>query len=238
MSAVINLIVELCPPGYPRAVKGLAVCVLMVTLTQFGRAVGLAFPARNAAPRIDVADAFPGSLRSNDLRAWCLESNYSLTIPSSMLFRSPSAPQPVSRSSNARRSVANRNSNPLNIKFGSGTRWYVEIGLATISGIVPLDGGRFLKFDSPEAGLRAAVALLSTPGYKDLEVDRALRKWSNNGYGAEILLGTPLDAQKLVSYLDADDLKTLLAAMAAAEGYQSSTIKSEIENALAPTSPG
>ncbi len=239
MTIVINLFAELCPPGYPRsAVKALAVCVLVVTLTLFGRAVRLAFPTLDAAPQIDGTDAFLGSLRSDDLYAWYLERNYSLTIPSSMLFRSPSAPGPVSGSSNDRRSVANRNSNPLNIKFGSETRWYVEIGLATISEIVPRDGGRFLRFDSPETGLSAAVALLSTPGYKDLEVDQALRKWSNNGYGAEILVGTPFDAQKLVSHLGADDLKFLLAAMAAAEGYQSSTIKSEIEKALPRTSPG
>lgn len=222
------------PPGYPRlAVNGLAVCVLAVTLTQAGRAVRFAVPTRNGASQVDVAYAFPGHLRDDDLAAWYLERTYSLTAPSSGLLRSSSAPGPASSSGSDRRTVATRNSNPLNIKFGSQTRAYVETGLATISEIVPLDGGRFLKFDSPETGFRAAVALLSTPRYWNLELDEAIQRWSNNGSGAQILAGTPLDARKLVSYLGEDDLKILLAAMAAAEGYQSSTVTGEIEKAFA-----
>lgn len=214
-------------------VKGFGVCIVVMTLAPLARAIPIASLAPHAAAQVEAAGPLPGSFQSDDLSAWSLEKNYGLLIiPRSLPTRSRSTPGFSSRLSSHQPSVGGRNGNPLNIKFGSETRRHVAIGLATISEIVPLDGGRFLKFDSPEAGFRAAVALLTTPAYRDLKVDQALRKWSNNGYGAEILLGTPLDARKLVSDLGPDDLKVLLAAMAAAEGYRSSTIKSEIEKAF------
>jgi hypothetical protein len=110
----------------------------------------------------------------------------------------------------------------------------VVVGQATISDIIPMDGGQFLKFNSPETGFRAAVELLTTPRYDDLELDRALRRWSNNGFGAEILAGTQLDAPKPVPYSGQNDLEILLNAMAAAEGYKSSMIADEIKKALKP----
>ncbi len=116
--------------------------------------------------------------------------------------------------------------------WASQTRRYVDVGLATISDIVPADGGRFLKFRSSETGFRAAADLLSTPGYGKLRIDRALRRWSNNGYGAEILAGTPLDAGTAVPSLRPGDLRVLLEAMAAAEGYRSSATAAEIRRAL------
>jgi hypothetical protein len=185
-------------------------------------------------PQLEIAKLFPGRLASDDLSAWVLEPNRDLGT-------SPLGPAALPRSRSSAgpsgghvRSVANRNSNPLNIKLGSGTRRYLQVGLATISDILPNDGGRFLKFDSPETGFRAAVALLNTRGYHDLEVERALRRWSNNGYGAEILAGTSLDVQKPLPDLGRDDLKILLHAMVAAEGYRSATIADEIDRALRP----
>ena len=49
---------------------------------------------------------------------------------------------------------------------------------------------------------------MSAPPYEELTLDRALRRWSNGGYAAEILAGTRLDAQKPVPYLGRDDLHT------------------------------
>ncbi len=127
-------------------------------------------------------------------------------------------------------SVANRNLNPLNLKFGSKTRRYVDIGLATLSDIIPTDGGRFLRFDDPETGFRAAADLLNA--YGDLELDGALRKWSNTGYGGAILAGTRLDQKTSIADLRRGDFRILLHAMAAAEGYRSATIGDEIRKAL------
>ena len=202
-------------------VKWLGVSVIVFALAHGGKAVRLAFPATNPAPSLEIVKFFPGPVRSEDLSAWVLEP------------QSEPVPAPFSRASTGSwRSVADRNSNPLNIKLGSGTRRYVDAGVATISDIMPTDGGRFLKFDSPETGFRAAVELLSTPPYDDLELDRALRRWSHSGYAAEILAGTQLDSQRPVAYLGRDDLRILLNAMAAAEGYKSSTIADEIRKAL------
>jgi hypothetical protein len=131
------------------------------------------------------------------------------------------------------RSVANRNLNPLNIKYGGRTRRYVEGGLAAISDIVPADGGRFLRFESAVDGFRAAADLLGTKRYLDLQLDEALRTWTNNGYGAEILDGTSLDGRTPVPSLGRDDLSILLNVMATAEGYRSAAIAEEITKALA-----
>ena len=201
--------------------KCVALWVIVFTLPQAGKALRLSFPATNPAPQLEIVKFFPGPVRSEDLSAWVLETH---SEPAPALFSGSST--------RTWRSVAGRNGNPLNMKLGSGTRQYVDIGVATISDILPKDGGRFLKFDSPETGFRAAVELLSTPPYDDLDLDRALRRWSNSGYAAEILAGTRLDAHTPVAYLGRDDLKTLLNAMAAAEGYQSSTIADEINTAL------
>ena len=129
-------------------------------------------------------------------------------------------------------SVANRNRNPLNMKYGSDTRRYVDAGSAIISAIVPLDGGRFLKFDSAVEGFRAAAALLTAPRFIELELDRALRRWSNNGYGAEILAAAGLDASSAVLGLGRDELSLVLRAMARAEGYRSDGVVDEIREAL------
>lgn len=129
-------------------------------------------------------------------------------------------------------SVANRNLNPLNLKWGAKTRRYVDLGLASISDIIPADGGRFLKFDDAETGFRAAAELLHS--YGDLELDGALRKWSNAGYGGGILAGTALDAKTPIADLRRGDLTVVLHAMAAAEGYRSPTIVDEISKALKP----
>ncbi len=192
-------------------VKWLGVGVLVFALAQAGKTV-----------EPEIAAGLPGPVGSEDLSVWVLETHNEIAVPfSSSRTKSP-------------RSVANRNSNPLNIKLGSKTRRYVDIGLATISDVIPKDGGRFLKFDCPETGFRAAVELLSTPPYDDLRLDGALRRWSNNGFGAEILAGTQLDALRPVHYLGRDHLKILLNAMAVAEGYKSSTITDEVKNALRP----
>lgn len=127
--------------------------------------------------------------------------------------------------------LAVRNRNPLNVKLGAATRSWIELGLATISRWLPRDGGRFLKFASPAAGFRAAVQLFSSPAYASLDLDSALHRWSNNGYGAEIV--SSLDPTTPVSTLQPEDLKLVLGAMAVAEGYKSATLTEDIARAVA-----
>jgi hypothetical protein len=201
-------------------VKWLGVPVAVFALAQAGQAVRLVYTATNPASQLESA-FFPDQDSSEDLSAWVLEPR---SEPPRVPVAGPNA--------ESRRSVAGRNSNPLNMKLGSGTRRYVESGAARISDIIPKDGGRFLEFESPTTGFRAAVELLRMSPYDDLELDEALRKWSNSGYASEILAGTRLDAHRRVLYLGEGDLQILLHAMAAAEGYKSSTIADEIRKAL------
>ena len=213
------------PGGLPS--KWLGVLVIVATLVVARRSAGLVFHASDRAPQPETAALSPGPVGSADLYAWVVEQNGDQRRTTELV----SAPA-VARGGSGR-SVANRNHNPLNMKLGAETREYVNLGVATISDIIPKDGGRFLKFDSPETGFRAAAALLSKPRYDDLVLDRALRRWSNNGYGAEIVASTALDARIRVPQSRAA-LSILLTAMAAAEGYRSFTIADEIRKALNP----
>ena len=207
--------------------------VIVLALAPLGKAVGVPFPRTRPAPHLEIVNLVPGLVRSEDVAAWLVETTNEPTRDGRRIPLSRSAPAPSLRTNiESWPSVANRNSNPLNIKLGSETRRYVDVGLATVSDIIPQDGGRFLKFDSPETGFRAAAELLSTPRYDGLELDRALRTWSNNGFGAEILLGTQLDAQSTVPLRDRDDLTILLNRMAAAEGYKSFTRADEVKRAI------
>ena len=77
------------------------------------------------------------------------------------------------------------------------------------------DGGQFIKFNTPEIGVEAAKELLfESDVYKDLTVEKAARKWSNQGYGAE---ATGLDGNKNMSELSSSDQDTMLKSMALIE---------------------
>src|SRR6266540_2775867 len=114
---------------------GIGVCLLALVLD--GRVLGSSVQASNPDGWLDAETA-----------AWVIEpknepaAKDDASLPSAFGFRLFDG--------RARQSVANRNRNPLNLKFGSDTRRYVEAGLATVSEIVPADGGRFLKFRSAE----------------------------------------------------------------------------------------
>jgi hypothetical protein len=108
--------------------------------------------------------------------------------------------------------IATRTNNPGNMKWHS---WMEQFG-GYNSKIKGTDGGTFAAFPNIEAGLQAYQTQLfgdvdgvfKSSHYKaDTPVDKALRTWSNNGYGAEIYpavqkkrLGdlTPEERQELV----------------------------------------
>lgn len=77
--------------------------------------------------------------------------------------------------------VGMRNLNPGNIKYGKFAEKY-----GAVPGTKATDGGVFATFPSIEVGLRAHRDLLKGSGYTSLTVDKAMRRWSNNGYGGEI----------------------------------------------------
>lgn len=107
-----------------------------------------------------------------------------------------------------------RNNNPLNIKASPSTMQF-----SGVSGLDPSpasDGGQFLTFNSPQAGMNAAKQLITSSGYSGLTVDQALRRWSGNGYGGEI---APSLAGRTINSLSDAELNSLVNTMAHREGY-------------------
>lgn len=115
-------------------------------------------------------------------------------------------------------SIAYKTNNPGNIKFGDFAR---SLG-AVDSGIKGQDGGTFAKFPSYEAGKAAQMALLKSGGYSNLTLDSAMKRWSNNGYGAEIVGNGPSSAGLLSGVV--------------ASGKSTQKVQSEIDKLLTPPS--
>lgn len=77
--------------------------------------------------------------------------------------------------------------NPFNMKVGDQTQQYITNGQASVGRAAP-DGGNFLTFKDRNSAITAAQGLLFNSGvYKGLTVDAALKKWSNNGYGGNVV---------------------------------------------------
>lgn len=113
-----------------------------------------------------------------------------------------------------------RNNNPLNVTYGSATKQWVDQGLATVNPTA--DGRQFLKFNSPEAGFQAASDLLFNSGvYSNLTLDQAMKKWSGNGYGAEVYGQIPGNTK--ISQIPQAQRAGLIQAMATREGYYANT---------------
>lgn len=75
-------------------------------------------------------------------------------------------------------SVAVRHNNPGNIKFG---KWAEKYG--AVQGEPATDGGYFAKFPDTGKGLEALKGLLKSKNYKNLDVESAIKRWTNNsGY--------------------------------------------------------
>jgi len=91
-------------------------------------------------------------------------------------------------------SVSWRNNNPGNIKFSykngqmSGlAKRLLESGVPITQGSPAADGGSFINFPDKKTGVQAMKDLITGNTYANLTLDQALKKWSNNGYGAEII---------------------------------------------------
>jgi len=113
--------------------------------------------------------------------------------------------------------VATRANNPGNIKDGPFARsqpGYVGAGPEAT------DGGRFAVFDSPASGFAAQGNLLSGPAYRNLSVGDALTKWSNGGYGGELVAPLGIDPSRKVGALTPEELAAVTHQQAVREGYQ------------------
>jgi hypothetical protein len=107
-----------------------------------------------------------------------------------------------------------RNNNPLNIKASGYTKSFD--GVAGIDPSPASDGGQFLTFKTPADGFNAAKKLITSSGYSNLPVDAALKRWSNKGYGAEVVPGLE---NKKINELSPSELDKLIKAMAQREGF-------------------
>ena len=106
--------------------------------------------------------------------------------------------------------------NPLNIKFSP----FVKTFGGKNSDVAARDGGTFAQFDSPEQGLWVGRILLESEAYSSLTIDAAMRKWSNGGYGGEIVADI-LNPDRRIRDLLQPELAKLIAAMQQREGGSS-----------------
>ena len=115
-------------------------------------------------------------------------------------------------------SVSWRHNNPLNIKFGSFAKPY-----GATQGQKATDGGSFAVFPDLATGVKAAKDLLQGKNYRDLSLDAAMKRWSNNGYTAtdlfEQIRQTPVWAGKSTGEMTSEELDQLMQMMQTREGW-------------------
>lgn len=110
-----------------------------------------------------------------------------------------------------------RNNNPLNIKHGGFAANY-----GASRGSAATDGGNFAAFPSIAEGLKAARDLLKGGSYAGLPLEQAMRRWSGNGYGADVAPAT-LRGKTTGQMTDAE-INALIQSMARREGWNEGKI--------------
>lgn len=148
------------------------------------------------------------------------------SLADAMAFRHQSAPEKVQLVSYAVPSTAqppltgvsdNSLHNPLNITWGDDVQ---EFG-GTHSGRFTTEGYELTQFPNEDQGIAAARHLLMSQTYGELTVDQAMKKWSHNGYGGEIISGTDISPDQKVFSLTDPQVNELLAVMARRESGHS-----------------
>lgn len=119
-----------------------------------------------------------------------------------------------------------RNNNPGNIKYSYGNgnisgfaQQLMNAGIEIQQGSAATDGGSFITFPTLEAGMEGQRMLLQQQ-YSNLTVDAAMRKWSNNGYGGDIV---PFGNKKTGQLNDAE-FTQLIQAQIKREGFKEGKI--------------
>ena len=98
----------------------------------------------------------------------------------------------------------------------TGAKWQLDLGMKD-SGIKASDGGTFALPPTMAAGDKAQRQLFTSSNYANLTLDAALKRWSNNGYGAEIVPG--IKSTIKVKDLTTAQLDQVMAAQKQREGY-------------------
>jgi len=109
-------------------------------------------------------------------------------------------------------SVSYRNNNPLNIKMGEFAQKY-----GAVTGTPAKDGGVFATFPDVETGMKAAKDLLRSSSYANLPLEQAMRRWSGNGYGADV---APANVRnKTIAQMNDSEINSLISSMRTREGW-------------------
>jgi hypothetical protein len=98
-------------------------------------------------------------------------------------------------------SIAVSHNNPGNIKYGDFSKRY-----GATPGRNATDGGVFANFPDVATGLKAKQDLLLGKSYRNLSVDQAMKRWSNNGYDGNIY---PEIRNKKIAELSTEELSEL-----------------------------
>lgn len=120
---------------------------------------------------------------------------------------------------------SNRNNNPGNIKVSNYSKNFD--GVVGVESSPAADGGNFLIFDSPEAGLAAMGRLLQEgKSYQGVTAEVAMKRYNGGGaYGAATVgLDPNKDFQSQIA--DPAKLADVVKRMAAAEGFKPTTASS------------
>lgn len=128
-----------------------------------------------------------------------------------------------------------RNNNPGNIKATAMSINYP--GVVGVESTAAADGGNFLIFADPQAGMNAVGQLLQSNVYKGMNAEQAIKKYNGGGsYGAATLgLDPNQDLQKQLQ--DPAVLQRVTTQLASSEGFNASTtgVKGAVGTLGSPT---
>ena len=126
-------------------------------------------------------------------------------------------------------SISWRHNNPGNIKFGGFARKY-----GAIQGQSATDGGHFAIFPDIETGRQAMQDLLQGPTYSNLTLEQAMRRWSGNGYGAEVW--NKAYATNTMDTITGPQFDNLMEAMIKREGWKEGTMLGSVSTSTSARS--
>lgn len=125
----------------------------------------------DATPDSETEGIFDATPVTSELNPYTQSLGFPSQVPQT--YSNPNAPKGGT--------IAVSHNNPGNIKMG---RYAEQFGATAGRGAT--DGGVFAVFPDIDTGLKAQRQLLLGKNYRQLSVDKAMRRWSNSGYGGEI----------------------------------------------------
>lgn len=136
------------------------------------------------------------------------------------------------RSANPGAKRSDRNNNPGNIKISNYTKSFA--GVVGVESNPAEDGGNFIIFESPEAGLAAmGRLLLEGNSYQGVTAAKAIKKYNGGGLYSASDVGLDPDKDFQSQIQDPAKLRAVTLAMAKAEGWsgaQTSAVRTLVES--------